>query len=61
MNVVILTPPRQFLINDSDLRKTNLHETSNRTAPIEQTLVACGTPYFYLVSVSFLFQSILPV
>ena len=40
------TTPIQFsiLINDSDLRKNYLHETSNRTALIEQRLVVRNTP-----------------
>ena len=35
------TPRRQFsiLINNSDLRETDLHQTSKRTTLIEQTLV----------------------
>ena len=33
-----------ILINDNDLRKNNLHETSNRTALIEQRLVVRNTP-----------------
>ena len=35
------TPRRQFsnLINNSDLRETDLHETSKRATFIEQTLV----------------------
>ena len=40
------TTPIQFsiLINDNDLRKNYLHETSNRIALIEQTLVVRNTP-----------------
>ena len=47
------TAPRQFsiFINDSDLRGTDLHETSKRTALIEQTLVVLVnfkfTPVFF--------------
>ena len=44
------TLPKQFsiLINDSDLRETDLHENSKGTAPIEQALVVRGTPSCYL-------------
>ena len=39
---------RQFpiRINDSDLREIDLHETSNRAALIEQTLVVRETPCY---------------
>ena len=36
----------RFLINESDLREIDLHETSKRTAFIEQTLVVQGTPFY---------------
>ena len=41
------TLPQQFsiLINESGLREIDLHETSERTALIEQTLAVRGTPF----------------
>ena len=40
------------LTNNSYLRKNYLHETSKRIGLIEQTLVVCGTPFwFWFVSV----------
>ena len=40
--------PRQFLIliNDSDLRETDLHETSKRKTLTEQTVVVREVPCF---------------
>ena len=41
------TPPTQFsiLINDSNLRENELHETSKRTAFMKQKLVVRGTSF----------------
>ena len=49
--VIKQTPARQFsiLINDSDLREIDLHETSKRTDLTEQTLAVHGTPCFTCV------------
>ena len=47
MNAVFKqTPRRQFsiLIDDSDLREIDFHETSKRAAPKEQTIVVRLTP-----------------
>ena len=46
--VITQTPARQFsiLINDSDLREIDLHETSKGTAPTQQKLVVRGTNCF---------------